>query len=343
MAEVLGEVSEALARAGLRAGAPPLVVMISGGRDSVCLLDALARSGCAARMHALHVNYGLRGSECEEDERLCVELCAQRAVPITVACAPQAPARGNLQAWARECRYREAAALAEALGEGALIVTAHTASDQVETILYRLAASPGRRALLGMPAREGTLVRPLLSLTREQTTAYCRARGLRWREDPSNAADRFARSRARQALLPAFRSLHPAAERNLLRSAALLRAESEVLEQLVEQELGGGETIAIERLRALPRPLARLVLIELAERVTGGFVPQAGERLDELIALGERRRSGAPRRRQLHLGGGAGAVIEEGTLRMVALRRRRGGRVDCGLVVGGSDAEQGSV
>ncbi len=82
-------------------------------------------------------------------------------------------------------------------GENALVAAGHTASDQVETILYRLAASPGRRALLGMSAREGRLVRPLLGVTRAQTAAYCRERGLQWREDASNDSDKYARVRVR--------------------------------------------------------------------------------------------------------------------------------------------------
>ena len=149
-----------------------------------------------------------------------------------------ASAPGNLQAWAREVRY--AAGRAHRLRErDALIATGHTASDQVETILYRLAASPGRRALLGMAASEGRLIRPLLGVTREQTAAYCRERGLRWREDESNDDERFARARVRGGLVPALRAVHPAAEANVLRTAALLREETELLDGLVSDELGG--------------------------------------------------------------------------------------------------------
>ena len=129
------------------------------------------------------------------------------------------------------------------------VATGHTASDQVETILYRLAASPGRRALLGMPAREGRLVRPLLELTREQTAAYCRARGLSWREDSSNEDERYARARVRGGLVPALRAVHPAAEANVLRTARLLRDETELLDELVDAELRGASSIALERLR----------------------------------------------------------------------------------------------
>src|SRR5262249_30295998 len=182
---------------------------------------------------------------------------------------------------------------------------------QVETILYRLAASPGRRALLGMSAREGRLIRPLLALTREQTAAYCRARGLGWREDESNESEQFARARVRHGLVAGLRAVHPAAEANVLRTSSLLREETELLDGLVEAELAGGRAIALARLEELPAALARLVVVRLAEDAAGTYVPQAGARVQEILTLG--RRAG---RAQLHVGGPAGAGIEGGTLRM---------------------------
>ncbi len=206
-------------------------------------------------------------------------------------------------------------------GEGAepaLVASGHTASDQVETVLYRLAASPGRRALLGMPVREGRLVRPLLAITREQTAAYCRARSLRWREDASNDSERYARTRVRHGVLPALRAVHPAAEDNVLRTAALLREETELLEALVDAELGGACEIAIERLAVLPPALARLVVIRLAESASGRFVPQAGERVAEIIALAGQARG----RAELHVGALACAVVDGGVLTMTRLETR---------------------
>jgi tRNA(Ile)-lysidine synthase len=228
-----------------------------------------------------------------------------------------APAVGNLHSWARELRYEAAFAAAERAGADALVATGHTASDQVETVLYRLAASPGRRALLGMAPREGRLVRPLLGLDREQTAAYCRARGLAWREDESNEDERFARARVRHGLLPALRAVHPGAERNVQRTAALLREETELLDALVEDELAGRTDIELARLRELPPALARMVVVRLAEQAAGGYVPQAGERVGELLELA--RRGG---RAELHVGGNVGAVLAEGTLRMVRLAPR---------------------
>ena len=311
------EIRELVQAGGLFARDRPVVAMLSGGRDSSCLLDvAVALLGPKA-VSALHVNYGLR-EEADADEHHCATLCSELGVELEVVHAEtSSEIAGNLQAWAREVRYTAATRMAEQ--RDALIATGHTASDQVETILYRLAASPGRRALLGMVASEGRLIRPLLELSREQTAAYCQARGLSWREDASNQDERYARTRVRHGLLPALRAVHPAAEANVLRTAFLLREETELLDELVARELAGSRRIAIARLREMPAALARLVLVRLAESAAGTYVPQAGGRVEEILALG--RRGG---RAELHVGGQAGAVIVDGMLEMIRLPLREG-------------------
>jgi len=169
-----------------------------------------------------------------------------------------------------------------------------------------------------MPASEGRLVRPLLGITREQTAAYCRERGLAWREDASNDSEQYARARVRHGLVRAFDAVHPAAQANVLRTAELLREETDVLDALVDAELEGRESIAIERLRSLPPALQRLVAIRLAEDAAGAYVPQAGERVAEILALSVRGG-----RAELHVGGLACAVIEQGELRMVRIEPRK--------------------
>ncbi|MEA2190314.1 MAG: tRNA(Ile)-lysidine synthase, partial [Solirubrobacteraceae bacterium] len=197
---------------GLLPAGRPVVVLISGGRDSVCLLDVAVRLAGAEAVAALHVDYGLR-ADAAHDAAHCRELCERLGVALDVHVARRPEDAGNLQAWARDVRLAAGAKLATQ--RGALLATGHTASDQAETVLYRLAASPGRRALLGMAASDGLLVRPLLTVTREQTAAHCTARGLRWREDASNDDPAYARNRARAGLVPALRQLHPAAEANV--------------------------------------------------------------------------------------------------------------------------------
>jgi tRNA(Ile)-lysidine synthase len=311
-----GELHGRVRADGLLGGDRPVVAMLSGGRDSVCLLDVAVAIRGAGQVRALHVNYGLRGDDSDADERHCAELCERLEVQLEVVPArPQEREPGNLQAWARELRYGVALRRADELD--ACVATGHTSSDQLETILYRLAASPGRRALLGMSPREGRIVRPLLSVTREQTAAYCRARGLQWREDASNDDDRFARARVRNLLVPALRAVHPAGERSVLRTAQLLRDEAELLDALVAEELAGRDEIAVDRLAELHPALARLVVVRLAEDVAGDYVPQAGGRVGEILALGARGGDG-----EVHVGGGVAARIAGGVLRMVLLPPR---------------------
>jgi tRNA(Ile)-lysidine synthase len=360
---IAAEVRERVRAGGLLSSGCGVVAMLSGGRDSVCLLDIAVALCGTEQVHALHVNYGLR-AESDDDERHCRELCGLLGVEIEVVRASrEEQATGNLHAWARELRYAAARELAQRLDErrdaqaggslagathvgaapaaefdvegdgvlkhdapcaraghrvfSTLIATGHTATDQVETILYRLASSPGRRALLGMAASEGRLVRPLLGLTRQDTAAYCQELKLAWQEDASNDSQTYARARVRHGLVKALDAVHPAAQANVLRTAALLREETELLDALVDAELGTGASIAIERLRALAPALQRLVVIRLAEQASGEFAPQAGERVEEILALGDRGG-----RAELHIGGLAGAVIEDGELRMVAIHPR---------------------
>ncbi|MEA2194712.1 MAG: tRNA(Ile)-lysidine synthase [Solirubrobacteraceae bacterium] len=289
---------------GLLTERAPVVVLLSGGRDSVCLLDVAVRLAGPQAVSALHVNYGLREAA-GGDEEFCRALCARLGVELALQSARRPEDSGNLQAWARDVRLSTGGQLA--LARGAHLATGHTASDQAETVLYRLAASPGRRALLGMAERDGRLLRPLLRVTRLETAAHCTARGLTWREDASNDDPAYARNRARAGLVPALRELHPSAERNVVRTAELLRDEAAVLDEVVETALAGRDHIAVAHLAALPPALARLVVRRLAEDAAGRLCARAPGRLDEILALGD----GA-----LDLGDGARAVVSGGLLRV---------------------------
>jgi tRNA(Ile)-lysidine synthase len=290
---------DAARESGLVAAGEPLLVLVSGGGDSVCLLDVALRLG--ARASVLHVNYGLRPGA-DDDEEFVRALCERLGVPLHAE-RIELGETGNLQERAREARYQ----LAEARAAGDY-AAAHTASDQAETVLYRLAVSPGSRALHGMAPRRGRLVRPLLAVTREEVRDYLRERSLRWREDPSNADRRFARTRVRHDLLHALRTVGPAAERTIAETARQLREECALLDAAVSdalEELGGGPAVSMAALREQPPALRRLVLRRLA-----GDRPVP----DSILELDDRGT------KTLDLGGGVRAVAEYGTLRFTRAR-----------------------
>jgi tRNA(Ile)-lysidine synthase len=260
----------------------PLLVLLSGGADSVCLLHLALERG--ADVSVLHVNYGLRESA-DGDEEFCREL-----FPSLIVERVTLPADGNMQALARDARY----SLAEkhAVGDYA---TGHTLSDQAETVLMRLCSSPGRRGLLGMAPRRGRLIRPLLGMTREETRAYCRDRGLAWREDPTNADTSFTRARVRHELLALLEQVAPGAERTIAETARLLRDEAEALDALIPR------TDDVAELAALPPALSRLALRRLAG---------APIRTDEILSMAGRGGTVT-----LDVGHGLRAVIEYGRVR----------------------------
>jgi tRNA(Ile)-lysidine synthase len=197
--DVLSRVEEHIRRHELIPPGGEILALVSGGPDSTCLWHVLGALGY--RVDALHVNHRLRGAESDEDARFCRENFQAEVVE-----APP-PARPTEEAL-RDLRY--------SFATNRLRATGHTATDQVETVLYRLAASGTARGI--KPKREDGVVRPLLPLWRDETEAYCRANGLSFREDTSNADTK--RGLIRDEILPLLRQLHPGAERNLLRAAS---------------------------------------------------------------------------------------------------------------------------
>jgi tRNA(Ile)-lysidine synthase len=173
-----------------------VVALVSGGADSTCLWHALRELGYG--VSALHVNHGLRGAESDEDARFCRDVLGAEVVDGR---------GGTTEDDLRQIRYSFATERLRATG--------HTASDQVETVLYRLVSSGAPGGI--KPRREDGVVRPLLPLWREETTAYCDAEGLAYRTDSSNPETR--RGLIRDEILPLLRRLHPGAEQNLLRLA----------------------------------------------------------------------------------------------------------------------------
>jgi tRNA(Ile)-lysidine synthase len=171
--------------------------LVSGGPDSTCLWHALGALGY--RVSAVHVDHGLRGSESDDDAAYCRDVLGAEVIT-----APP----GRTESELRDLRYSLTA------GRG-LRATGHTASDQVETVLYRLASSGSTRGI--KPRREDGVVRPLLGLWRDETEGYCSANGLEPRHDSTNPDT--LRGLIRDEIVPLLRRLHPAAEENIRRLA----------------------------------------------------------------------------------------------------------------------------
>ena len=201
---------------GLFKSGDRVIVACSGGADSMALLLFLLRCRRALSVEVLatHVNHGIRGAAADRDEKFVARFCEDRAVELFVYNARRAGVdipENPSEDWARNLRYSWFDDLAAR--EEAHIATAHTMSDQVETVLLRMARGTGLHGLGGIQPHRGVYVRPMLCLTRAETEAYCAALGQSYVQDETNARDTYARNRVRHDAVPALLSVNPAAER----------------------------------------------------------------------------------------------------------------------------------
>lgn len=247
-----------------------LIVAFSGGVDSLVLLAALARlreedaAGSVAALRAIHVNHQLHPDAGRWQER-CREFAASLDVPFTAETVSiRDSATLGIEAAARAARYD---VLYRQLAPGDILLTAHHADDQLETVLLALLRGSGVRGLAGMPgsrpAGQGWHQRPLLDFTRAELITWAREQGLAWSDDPANAQPRYSRSYLRQSVVPLLRNRWPAVAAVASRSAAHLAEASGLLDDLAQSDLAvvaAGEALQLPRLAELSTARRRNVL-----------------------------------------------------------------------------------
>lgn len=226
-----------------------LVVAVSGGADSVALLDActrLARRGkLPINIFAAHLNHQLRGEESDGDETFVQQLTLNRGLEclierIAIADFAKAEKR-NLEATARRLRYEF---LARAAGkfDAKFVCTAHTTDDQAETILMRLLRGTGAEGLQGLHpmlrlSETAGLIRPLLKVSRVEVLEHCVHYGLEFRQDSSNWSPKLTRNRIRHELIPLLQSFNPRSNEAMIRTMELITADDDCLRQIAKEAL----------------------------------------------------------------------------------------------------------
>jgi tRNA(Ile)-lysidine synthase len=247
-----------------------ILVALSGGLDSVALLHLLRFGGFGIDVRAAHFDHRMRPGS-EGDAAWVRGLCHAWGVPCIIGAARHAL---RSEAHARDARYAFLDDAARSAGAD-LILTAHHANDQAETVLFRLARGTGLAGLAGIPVRRGRILRPLLPFTRAELEEYARAARLGWREDPTNADVGFARNRIRHRVLPGLESTSPGATGRIA-SLAARAAESEqawrnviedVVHRVVTTRSGGSVELARDLLLGYhPHVRARVI-----RHLAGGF------------------------------------------------------------------------
>lgn len=249
-----------------------LVVGLSGGADSVCLLHVLWR--LAPRygwdLQAVHVHHGLRGAEADRDAAFAVGFAQSLGVPCQVVSfdvAAEAAKQGrSTEEMGRILRYETFAHVA---GEHGRIAVAHHANDQAETLLMRLCRGTGLLGLRGMAPVRGNVIRPLLFCSRQEIEAYCRENGLGYQQDSTNEDTAYTRNKIRHLVLPLLEEVHGGSTAHLAETAALLAADSDFLEQAAREAYAEAKqeaspvTLSCRKLSAL-HPALRMRVLRLA-------------------------------------------------------------------------------
>ncbi len=274
-----------------------VVVGVSGGADSVALLHlllSLREELLLYSVKALHVNHGLRGEEALRDQRFVEALCERLGVPLTVhTCdvgAVAAERRCGVEEAGRAVRYElfEAAA---ADNDECRIATAHTASDNVETLLLHLCRGSGLHGLTGIPPVRGRVIRPLIDCTREEIEAYCAEHDLSYMTDSTNSDAAYARNRIRQCVIPQLKIINPRAESAMVRTIGCMREADSLVQKQADALLASAtveESIYDRFSLQLAEPAVRTAVLH---RLIGDRGDQRGSeqhvrRAEELLLSG---------------------------------------------------------
>ncbi|MFC2034820.1 tRNA lysidine(34) synthetase TilS [Chloroflexota bacterium] len=288
----------------LESGQHWLLVAVSGGPDSVCLLHILDKlqHGLNMKLHVAHLNHLLRGAESEADAQYVSDLAHQLGIPATIERRDvrvyRAQQRTSLEEAAREVRYAFLAEVAKSTGADRVAV-GHTTDDHVETILMNLIRGAGTRGLRGLQpssrwqASGGsvTVIRPLLPVSRLETTGYCHKHQLMPRVDTSNLSLSLLRNRIRHQLLPLLQSYNPQVAEALLRTARIagdtltfLDGEGARLWDNIAQRQEGAITLNKKKFLKLPSAMKRYLLMGAIERLLGSLKDIEMRHVEEMMA-----------------------------------------------------------
>jgi len=324
---MLEKVTAFIDRHQLLPSAGEIVVGVSGGADSLCLLHLLRRlcgpglTYPGVTLRAAHLNHMLRGEESERDARVVAEVAAGWGIPFTpgsvdVLALARAEKR-SLEDAARLARYR----FLRSVARGRSIAVAHHADDQVETLLLHWLRGSGLSGMVGMLPRQQDIIRPLLEITRAETLAYCAEQNITPLEDQSNTDPHFLRNRVRHEVLPLLQELNPGIQQTLLRNAEVMRVDLHWLDTQVEScwdnivisEQATEIRLDVPALLSLHLSLQRHLLRRVTARLYGGQSPLEPRHLlliEHLLGLSNTDRQ----ERELHLPRQLHACLQSGEL-----------------------------
>ena len=248
-----------------------VTVALSGGADSVALLYALnqLKDKLGITLKAVHLNHQIRGDEALRDENFAKDFCGNLNIPLICERidVPQFAKSNNLslETAARKVRYN----LFERVNEG-VIATAHTASDNLETMLLNLARGTALDGLCGIPIKRDYIVRPIIGATREQVEKYCKANDLKFITDSTNLTDDYTRNKIRHKIVPVLKEINPKVESLALKTSKSLSEASTFIKQEAKKyiaDFSKGNYLSVENFKTLSPTLAKNIIIEFVKTI----------------------------------------------------------------------------
>lgn len=253
-----------------------IVVAVSGGADSMCLLhflNSVKEELKIKKLIAAHVNHNIRGEEAKRDELFVKNFCDNYKIPfelldVNVPEKARTMKCGTEEA-ARRIRYDYFKSLSEKYN--AVVATAHNANDNAETVIYNLTRGSGLKGLCGIPPKRDYIIRPLIAVSREEIELYCKNNNLQFVTDSTNLEDEYTRNKIRHNVLPVLKQINPSFERSVTNNSIMLREDDEFLFDFAQYALNDAKIkdgYKLEKLKRLNISiLSRAVIILLNEQL----------------------------------------------------------------------------
>lgn len=283
------KVTETLRTYGMIKKGDRVTVALSGGADSVCLLLVLCSLSeqFGFEVDAIHINHCIRGAESDRDEMFCRKLCESKGVPIKVVVCdvPEKAAQmgKSIEEAARDIRYMN---FAEHTANGGKTATAHTASDNAETMLLNLIRGTGIKGLCGIPPVRDNIIRPLIDVTREQVEEYLESMGQDYVTDSTNLSDDYTRNRIRHRIIPEILKINSGFYKTFAAERDILKEENEFIEKTAEELykkcLVNG---ALAGMHSYPKALRRRMTAKFLDE---NGLPSGYEKISEVSSLSEK-------------------------------------------------------
>lgn len=244
-----------------------IIVGVSGGADSMCLLHFLStiKKEYNLSLTVAHVNYHLRAKESDDDQTFVENWCKRYSIKCEIF---HFSSEGKFTEQAgRDVRYRFFEKIA---GKNGKIATAHTLSDNMETVLLNLIRGSGTKGMCGIPPVRENIIRPLLNISRQEVEQYCKDNGVIYRTDSSNLSDDYSRNKIRHNVTPVLKQINQSAEENVQRLGKIISMQNEYIEQQVNISLSSAKIKSgydCERLATLPEYILLNCIVKLLEKV----------------------------------------------------------------------------